>query len=616
MNKDWQKTKTTRVYLHPPKSERMYTLWREGKLIFGEIEPRLRDYWDTMTSSGIWFVDGEGRQLDFRKSEYVVREDGIPIHTLKNKIGDLELSLECFATPERKSACYFKLTLVNPTDVSVCEKVGFVLRTGKESNLVFGAPDVYYSYAPALRVWMEAEATWTEEKGVYRDGLRTIKSSGDMDFCFDSETGVAMAAICLAPGECCQTVFAYQIGDFELDSFEEKKAETIRFWETELARIARLPAGIREDPHRFNTVRNLTAQILQCICYPVGQNCLLARQGGLQRQVWTYESLFALEALSRLGEFEDYIEPVIDHYFTEFWTETGEVVPLGNHWAMNTGTVLYTFGQYAMTRGKQFYDKYRNKAMKSFEWMRKTRSEVKESETMVAGLFPPMSSCDDPLAFQSWTNTDAMNVICLKQFLRACEFFADTDTPAVRREYEDYRDTMRRNWQRISDAAATADEIAVPVAPKECNVKVGVDFIFNAPDAFFVDAIDMDEADVQRIMNYNTRRGIYKEGLYDRMPDLLREEPESSMAYNYDENGISRVWYVCCHEYNWFRYFKRHGMLDRCAQILEYNERYAMTTEGYMYERYHERDPYFAPWMPNASANGRTIMMMLDYFEE
>ena len=37
----WQRPKTTRRYLHPPKSERMYTLWREGKIIFSEVEVAL-----------------------------------------------------------------------------------------------------------------------------------------------------------------------------------------------------------------------------------------------------------------------------------------------------------------------------------------------------------------------------------------------------------------------------------------------------------------------------------------------------------------------------------------------------------------------------------------------
>ena len=45
---EWQRAKTTRRYIHPPKAERMYTLWADGKIIYN---PTLFD---------IWFViDGE-----------------------------------------------------------------------------------------------------------------------------------------------------------------------------------------------------------------------------------------------------------------------------------------------------------------------------------------------------------------------------------------------------------------------------------------------------------------------------------------------------------------------------------------------------------------------------
>ena len=40
-----------------------------------------------------------------------------------------------------------------------------------------------------------------------------------------------------------------------------------------------------------------------------------------------------------------------------------------------------------------------------------------------------------------------------------------------------------------------------------------------------------------------------------------------------------------------------------------------MTDECVMVERYHQRDPYFVPWSPNASANGRFINMLLDIAE-
>ena len=77
----WQRPKTTRRYLHPPKSERMYTLWREGKIIFSEVEVALEAKYPELESAGIWFYDGKrGEQFDHKSTVMLGREDGIPVH--------------------------------------------------------------------------------------------------------------------------------------------------------------------------------------------------------------------------------------------------------------------------------------------------------------------------------------------------------------------------------------------------------------------------------------------------------------------------------------------------------------------------------------------------------
>ena len=66
----WQRPNTTRTYLHPPKSERMVTLWREGKLMLGLVElapgPTVPKY-SELISFGLWPVYGEAAlAADFR----------------------------------------------------------------------------------------------------------------------------------------------------------------------------------------------------------------------------------------------------------------------------------------------------------------------------------------------------------------------------------------------------------------------------------------------------------------------------------------------------------------------------------------------------------------------
>ena len=163
MSKNWRRACTTRLYVHPPKSERVYTLWREGKLCFGENDNPITDYL-AQVSSAIWFVDGDGEQLDFRSAEFVMQPDGIPVHGIINRVGHLQVALETFAVAERCSTCYVKLTLTNRSDTPAEDKFGFVLRTAQEKKLLFDAPDNYGIYAPKLDDWMDIPASWTSSE--------------------------------------------------------------------------------------------------------------------------------------------------------------------------------------------------------------------------------------------------------------------------------------------------------------------------------------------------------------------------------------------------------------------------------------------------------------------
>ena len=74
----WQRPITIKRYLHPPKSERIFTLWTEGKVLFGEVNVHGfhvgdnykvgRSYYFSLESCMAWLLDGEeGNQFDFRR---------------------------------------------------------------------------------------------------------------------------------------------------------------------------------------------------------------------------------------------------------------------------------------------------------------------------------------------------------------------------------------------------------------------------------------------------------------------------------------------------------------------------------------------------------------------
>ena len=610
----WLRPITTRRYLQPPKCEKLYTLWAEGKLVFGDIEAadEREDLYNDYVSAGIWFVrfniHGE---LDFHNTVNEIRDDGIPIHTVINNTGGVEYKIEAFSSFERIPDCFFELTLTNRTDHTVTDKFGFLIRTANEYKLIKHAPNHYRHYATDIQAWNGLLATWTQDGNILRDGERAIIIDSDHSFTLDEDLGFAAAEITLVAGESVTARFCYTEKAESYFDYHSEKNKCISKWSLELSKIKNIPSKLASDTESLRMIRHLTSTLLQHFAYPKGHDYMIARQGGLHRMIWPYETMPVLEALSRLGDFDDYIEPIIDMYFAECQSEEGEIVPFGVHWAMCTANALYSFAKYSVTRDKAYFDKYKDRAYRAFEWIKDTRASTVAEENIIAGLFPPKRSCDDELVFQGYGNTDPFNLRGLSAIASLFEHFSDPRAPEMRAEYDDYLSVLRSVWNGISSRSDT-DELRVPFTPKGDDSAVEKAFGFGHFGSYIGEAIDIPTEDAERVIKYYTRRGFIKGGLYDKMPD---KTVAGHVPTFMDENGKCLVWYVTAHEYPWFLYFMRHGMEQRAKEIIDCALRYAMTKEYYTLERYNERDPYFAPWSPNASANGRILNMLLDYYK-
>ena len=604
---EWQRPKTTRRYVHPPMCERVVNLWSEGKITVGEVEmnpgPAVPDYHQTVIGCGIWPVYGEEMTAaDFKTSEPIMYEDGIPVHALRNRFGAVDMRIEAVCDTERKTTCFLKVDIENPTDTVVCETIGFYVRTGLESVLIFDAPDVYRSYAPDVQVWKEAKCTWSADGSIYRDGDYFITTSGDVDLSFDEERGLAYADVSLKAGKTKTLYFTLGKGEIVTRDYDEQVKDTVAFYKKELGRINNLPVALSADDEKVSLIRNLTIQMLQCFARPVGEDFVLCRQGGLQRRMWPFEALYALEALNRLGDFDDYVEPAVSVYFDVMQAEDGEVIPLGLPWAMASACALYSFADYAMMRGgREYYEKYRDAAMRAYECIKRTRASTLPTQGVVVGLYPPRQSCDCEFVFQSWTFTDTMNLIGIRKFLDAAVCFADPMVEDIKQECEDYCSAIQSCLDRAKELAGESDEMAISSFVPGF---VGDEKLFAFPPfiGVMMEALEVEHDDVIRIMNHMQRRERIKNGLYWRMP---------THYYRHDPDGVVREWYPTLDDCYWFNTFARLGMYDRCDEIIDATINYSMTDEGYMQERYHERNPYFTPWSPNASGNGRMISMLL-----
>ncbi len=589
----WQRQKTTRVYLNPPKSERVVTLWREGKLMLGEVELTkeltVPNYYRAI-SSGFWPVYGEEcNAADFKTAEFIVRDDAIPVHALQNRFGELDVKIEAFCDTDRKTSVFTSFTVFNNSEST--QKFGLMLRTGEESKLVFDAPDVYKSYAPDITVWKEMAADWKQHGAILKSGDYFLLPVSD-SWVFDEAIGVLW--INVNPKETKTLSVSFGKEKIPTLDYETQKSETVAFYK---ALLDRCTFKANMD---CSMVRSLVIQLLQCFSCPKDTDLVLCRQGGLQRRTWPFEAMYVLEALDRIGDFDDYVEPVIDLYFNVMQKETGEVVPLGIYWALSTGVCIGSFASHALLKDKDFYNKYRKQVMAGFDFIKNTRVKNSTDPAIKNGLFPPKQSCDSENVLQAWTMTDAHNVMGLGKLLQAARHFNDPKADEIEAEYLDYRKVL----QECFDEAKSLSAESISLKITNYVPGVGGDELkhpFRPYCGTISACLEIEKQDVLRMIKALEENRSHHEGLYARMPDHYRM---------HDDDSVVRMWYTTLDEFYWFKTFKRLGMIDSCREIINSTVKYAMTDEYYMTERFHENDPWFTPWSPNASGNGRLIIML------
>ena len=602
---DWLRPKTVCRYIHPPMAERMYTLWPEGKIILG-INNTYIDFvgYRKLECSGLWLVHGENDEpFDFRCAKNTVPTDGTPIHGLSFQKNGFHIHLETFCSIGQKPICFIRLRLTGTGESLTDEPFALLLRSGREHRLVFGSPDGYISYAPDISVWKNSPSTWLSAKDstltLLRDDDVFLSADGSVPLHFDEKAGTLRFSVPPRSGKTTELLLAFGKGEALPFDYEQEKRRAAAFWKRELARIDRLPESIADDPEKLRMVQNLTIHILQCFARSAETGNMLPRQGGLQRLVWPWECMPVLEALSRIGDFADYVEPALSLYFDVFQGPDGEIRPhTAINWANITASALYSFAIYCKCNSKRFYHLYRDNAMAAFDWIKRIRASSSVTKGCIPGLFPPMRSNDWKQIFQRWSGTDVTNVEGLMAFADTAEFFHDPRALEIREEAQDYLNTMRGLMKKFEEEAGESDQLRVPITPDGNDEQLLREFYPNFHFGKMTKTGVVRAADVPRVKNYIAARGIYGEKeLYGHMPY---------------RDGNTHIWYTTNPDYDWFLTWLHLGRRDLAEKILESQIAYSMTDEYYTMERYADNDPYYMPWSPNASGNGRILIMLLD----
>jgi hypothetical protein len=314
--------------------------------------------------------------------------------------------------------------------------------------------------------------------------------------------------------------------------------------------------------------------------------------------MWPFEAMYALRALDTVGSFDDYVESVIDLYFDRMQKESGEIVPLGIYWASATAVSICTFAYHAELKGRKYYEKYRDRVMAGFDYIRRNRLAEETDPMLIKGLFVPKRSCDAVNVLQSWTLTDAQNIIGLRQLALIARRFDDPRADEIMREYEDYLSVLRGCYEQIKAVSQNGKIKITNYLPGRGDE---TKHPFRAYSGTICSVLELPLDDVCAVIEALKENDSVHEGLYNRMPDHYRRK---------DEDGRVREWYTTLDEFYWFDAFARLGQWDKCAEVVNGTCKYAMTSEYYMTERFHERDPWFVPWSPNASASGRLLIML------
>jgi hypothetical protein len=223
-----------------------------------------------------------------------------------------------------------------------------------------------------------------------------------------------------------------------------------------------------------------------------------------------------------------------------------------------------------------------------------------------------MKSSDWPGEFQSWTFTDAFNLLGYCWLADAFEHFNDPRAAEIRDGYRSYMAAMKQILEELVPQSIVGDEIRL-------TFDLGVEMTDPPYGSYTTDGpgmliragvIEPGSRVADLIEQYYRNRGMMKNGLTGMMNDGL-----SFQGHNADP-WAGHTWYTSLSDMYWFYNWLESGQREKAWETLSAQMKYGMSPQYYLLERYADNDPYWTPWMPNASANGRILMMMTDYFND
>ncbi|MCX7706029.1 MAG: hypothetical protein N2115_07235 [bacterium] len=612
----WERPKTIKLYLHPPEARKLITLWPDFKVVCADTDPveNTRNF----NSHGIRFLFGERAIVpDWTKSQFIVRSDGIPVHFLKTNLEEFEYLVETFSSWDENPKTFVRLTITNLSGTKRKQTTGIMPRSGIDALLYGITGDFYASYRPLLEHWDMVFCDYKLTDTRITNGKADISfDAGNSELKWVSQNPENIFAKnyleiskYLNPLETVSYYFVLHENSERIEvspslhGYERKKL--VSCWENELKKIRYVPDVKTMDVFR-PVINSLVCQCLQMFVRDDGA-AARPRQGGRWAGVWPVEAMDFLIALDMMGLY-DWTEKGY-RFFLRHQTKEGDDKGRFNaykapQWENITGGVLFGLSKHILLhRDENCFRLFRESMLDGFNWIRQRRRKSQN------GIFPAGKPHDWGLLVQSWCFTDAVNYMGINEMANVFALFNDEKTDEIRGEAEDYRNCLVKILSEIIEVQKEREEIFIPnyLGIPETYPPTGP-YFGDGPSMLIRSGIIEPESQVfEKIEKYFRNRGWMKNGLTGLMTDCLLPGYAS-------DPWAGHTWYVSFSDLCWFSGWMKRGEKEKAFETLWAQVQYGMSEEYYMLERFADNDPSFCPWQPNASANGRLLQMLFEYF--
>lgn len=613
---EFKTQKSVRLYLHPYLSRRIVMFMHDFKLV--NIELKMTTHY-AQKGASLALLGSDGEQLPWLNSTFDRVHDGYPVYTLHTTdVCGADVSMEAFCDENELPATYLKITVENNTNNRIAGSVYLLPCTAFNDKYLTGMWDTGYSlYSPNIRAQYMLDSNYEYENGVISDGYAAVRigESNGFDISFNGRqphffkpSNYMKADYFIEPGESrsFDAVFALSENLPEQINFDEAKKSDICCWKRIFDCINVIPSVTGKLLEIFYSQITVCLQMIQ----RYSDGVVYPRQGCIGRYIWAWEAAHYLIALDRIG-LSDYTTES-NRTLLEQWMiidpkspECGKIANPKVNWANTNGSVIWCVSEHLLaTKSKKMYDEFIPYLKLAVKWIEMLRSKTGEDD--VPFLFPPAVASDWAEIGQHYTYTDSVNIMGYRSLVKVCEMFDDPQTEDIRSLYDNYYGVLQDVIESlVKDHDEGEDYMPTHILGKKfeevrthCYTTDGVIYL---PMCGNLDPKSRFFGFVER---FYERHGLCDNNMRGRISNL-----DFGMTDVYGDCYYTNVAEIC-----WFYAYLQKGDREKAGEMLDSIFRFNLTDEYATAERYTPISPWYAPWQPNASASGRIIIAMLDYY--